>query len=419
MEWIDIDESLEEIQESVYSRLKAWKRKAAFSEDIMRYSQTVVRQFGECDTEAVIENGWQCGLGQMLNLEKEIICQAVPYMLTAYMYNYGRANVIFVKDFVKGRIERDPKTDFTQDELFGIRKLEENIQQSGIGELLRKKYSAEGGSRKSTLEKLSNQFVFSGVKLQPGMGRKDLESPLPLEKYILIEGYGEKQDLKAIQCNNHLINIIDKDEEDTPPIKERRESAILQVSADYSIDSIAIAALKKDLILLEKEMEQQEGEEANRRQKKLFRELYTEFLDLKKNIDSLKASIDELGKVFDKHAGKYSLPDLTPQRAQHKAFSHEIRYECFLNIFATWYHLWKEAEKSADMPWHPAYKVDPVLCVLLLKRTLYPKEEFAGFEEMIKESGEEAYECVDQIIEGQLGNGMFANSPLSALLEKH
>lgn len=418
MEWIDIDESLQKIQESVYSRLIAWAKKTSFSEDIMKYSQTVVRQFCENGAGDTIENGWQCGLGQMLDLREEVVCKTVPYMLTAYMYNYGLPRKDFVRAFVEDRTEHGKGTDFSQDELFGISILKKETKQLGIGNLLRGEYinSDAGGSYKTPLLHLSKLFSFSGVKLYWATGQ-NVAYPFEPQKYIIPKGYGGLNNLKAAQKDRRLIEIPGEKIKNRKAAEDEGKTGRTYYTQRFSIDSITISIIEEELDFFNAQMDKAEDETDIRRLKEGFRNLYAEFLYIKEGIGALKARVENLENDFDKCIRDYHLPNRSGKKA--RQFSSEMRYESILNIFAGWYHFWKEAEKKPKGSWHPEYRVDPVLCVLLLKRTLYPVEEAANFEKMIKEIGEKAYEYVDEITEGQFTDGMFANPSLFDLLEMH
>lgn len=428
MEWIDIDESLQKIQESVYGRLIAWATEKEETKEeekkVMQYSQTVVRQFCENGAGDAIENGWQCGLGRMLDLREEVVCKAVPYMLTAYMYNYGLPRKGFVRAFVKDRTEHGEGTDFSQDELFGISKLEKEAKQLGIGNLLRGKYidpnpkvgAGAGGSYKTPLLHLSKLFSFSGVELYWATGQ-NVAYPFEPQKYIIPKGYGGLNNLKAAQKDRCLIEIPEEKIKSRKAAEDEGKTGRIYYTQKFSIDSITISIIEEELDFFNAQMDKTEDKTDIRRLKEGFRNLYAEFLYIKEGIGTLKARVENLENDFDKCIRDYHLTNRSEKKA--RQFSSEMRYESILNIFAGWYHFWKEAEKKPKGSWHPEYRVDPVLCVLLLKRTLYPVEEAANFEKMIKEIGEKAYEYVDEIIEGQFTDGMFANPSLFDLLEMH
>lgn len=258
MEWIDIDESLQKIQESVYGRLIAWATEKEETKEeekkVMQYSQTVVRQFCENGAGDAIENGWQCGLGRMLDLREEVVCKAVPYMLTAYMYNYGLPRKGFVRAFVKDRTEHGEGTDFSQDELFGISKLEKEAKQLGIGNLLRGKYidpnpkvgAGAGGSYKTPLLHLSKLFSFSGVELYWATGQ-NVAYPFEPQKYIIPKGYGGLNNLKAAQKDRCLIEIPEEKIKNRKAAEDEGKTGRIYYTQEFSIDSITISIIEEEL----------------------------------------------------------------------------------------------------------------------------------------------------------------------------
>lgn len=340
------------------------------------------------------------------------------------MYNYGLPRKGFVRAFVKDRTEHGEGTDFSQDELFGISKLEKEAKQLGIGNLLRGKYidpnpkvgAGAGGSYKTPLLHLSKLFSFSGVELYWATGQ-NVAYPFEPQKYIIPKGYGGLNNLKAAQKDRCLIEIPEEKIKSRKAAEDEGKTGRIYYTQKFSIDSITISIIEEELDFFNAQMDKTEDKTDIRRLKEGFRNLYAEFLYIKEGIGTLKARVENLENDFDKCIRDYHLTNRSEKKA--RQFSSEMRYESILNIFAGWYHFWKEAEKKPKGSWHPEYRVDPVLCVLLLKRTLYPVEEAANFEKMIKEIGEKAYEYVDEIIEGQFTDGMFANPSLFDLLEMH
>lgn len=48
--------------------------------------------------------GWECGLYQVLDIRQSEVCEMLPLLLTAYMYNYVRKKVPFVQRFLKAEL---------------------------------------------------------------------------------------------------------------------------------------------------------------------------------------------------------------------------------------------------------------------------------------------------------------------------
>lgn len=114
--------------------------------------------------------GWECGLYQVLDIRNQEICEMLPLLLTAYMYNYVRKSIPFVQKFqksgfpIKWKIHPPlapnafyfgEKPDFDSCE----------ITDTGIGKLL----SGLGGATEQELRTYAKAFSFPRLKTVPLM----------------------------------------------------------------------------------------------------------------------------------------------------------------------------------------------------------------------------------------------------------
>lgn len=110
-------------------------------------------------------SGWECGLYQVLDIRQQRICEMLPCLLTAYMYNYVRKRVPFVQRFLNTKIPCTWKSsDFLSPSPYLIGKCPDNdsmrISDIGIGKLL----SELGGATETELKRYANAFSFPKVQ---------------------------------------------------------------------------------------------------------------------------------------------------------------------------------------------------------------------------------------------------------------
>ena len=130
--------------------------------------------------------GWECGLYQVLDISRREICEMLPILLTAYMYNYVRKKVPFVQRFLQTEVPSAWKSNcnFLNPNPYFIGKYpDENSSESadtGIGKLLFQQCDVSEGE----LKRYANTFVF------PALQEVKLTTPwsdgtLYVDKYIL------------------------------------------------------------------------------------------------------------------------------------------------------------------------------------------------------------------------------------------
>lgn len=89
---------------AITRRLGRWSRGRwldhtdLFAEILERFRREFIQDYA-LETNC-LEN-WECGLGQIVDLQDDNICSLLPYLLTAYIYNFADKNGSFVHNFLK------------------------------------------------------------------------------------------------------------------------------------------------------------------------------------------------------------------------------------------------------------------------------------------------------------------------------
>lgn len=80
--------------------------------------------------------GWECGLCQMIDITNKDVCELLPFLLTAYIYNFPKNQ--FVSCYLEVLKKRKKKYDYTDDWFCGldIPEFESDDEFQGIGKLL-------------------------------------------------------------------------------------------------------------------------------------------------------------------------------------------------------------------------------------------------------------------------------------------
>ena len=111
--------------------------------------------------------GWECGLYQVLDIRQREICEMLPCLLTAYMYNYVRKKIPFIQKFLQAEIPGTWKSsDFLSPNPYFIGKCIDtgknstHIKDIGIGKLL----TTLGGATELELKGYANAFSFPKVQ---------------------------------------------------------------------------------------------------------------------------------------------------------------------------------------------------------------------------------------------------------------
>lgn len=128
---------------------------------------------------------WECGLGQILGGLDDKAESVLPYILTAYMYNFADFNgsrfvSVFLENCEKYGINLN-KFDSLRDDFFGCTQPEQNQYPSqGIGCLITSQTPKNAGRFIRQLQKFANQFVLKDLAWMSTVGIGVLSHP----KYI-------------------------------------------------------------------------------------------------------------------------------------------------------------------------------------------------------------------------------------------
>lgn len=385
--------------QAISKRLLDWSKGKLLPVEMMRYSQKRVREFencqimGSCDT---ITKGWQCGLGQILDLDDEKIYKVLPYLLTAYMYNYGRPKNRFVSDYANYVIEKekDYEVCFSNDEYFGIKKIDtvKDFPYEGIGRLLAGAYKIDGSSAITPLQTLSERFVISNVTFTVFT-----TSPSKIrfrEPYIIPDGYGHQKDIEAAQKTGYKP-IEDPTEEEHSADEEdsTEEDGLDQQSVMNNGDGLSLYAPEINIVdqirwLFSVLRELPKVGKLTKEEKDAFCEVKEMYEDLRVELDRIKKLMDELNNQLQKFEEKgYRVKG----RSQKQTYSGddserepELRYMTLVKRFVIWYHIWRKAEREKTPGWKPHYRIDPIQCILLFAKTLWTPKAYTELKEAIE-----------------------------------
>ena len=119
--------------------------------------------------------GWMCGLGQILDIQQKHILEILPYILTAYLYNFCEEpqkgtrkweRTDFVKKFYRKQIEKlkgfeIKEPDKTNRFLFGFTDAPETFfYEAGIGKLLQGTFDTSSSKGTHRLNYFQNALFF-------------------------------------------------------------------------------------------------------------------------------------------------------------------------------------------------------------------------------------------------------------------
>ena len=158
---------------AIFERLMDWNSNSDNWLPADRYSAfaTLYREFQRLQLRSQLDfydelKGWECGLYQVLDISRREICEMLPILLTAYMYNYVRKKVPFVQRFLQTEVPSTWKSDcnFLNPNPYFIGKYpDENSSESvdtGIGKLLFQQCDVS----EAELEKYANTFTFPALQ---------------------------------------------------------------------------------------------------------------------------------------------------------------------------------------------------------------------------------------------------------------
>ncbi len=375
---------LEDISEPIKKRLLGWaQKKKSLPLKLMRYTQERIREFE--DVKVSDAKGWQCGLGQMLDLRNEVLYSVLPYALTAYMYHYGRPKNHFVSDYVDEVLSVDKDAVFSSDAYLGIGKMPKSLDRVnarlGIGMLLLRSYVVNSNGAKKPLEKLAECFAVSGVTLQVLPSTQKI---FEANYQIVPDEYGGKafkgrkeQIEKEIECMK--CSAVDESPEEDDDADTIGEFTYEQEAMDIREE---IERLSSDLESLS-----QIGH-PSKEQLKAFAKTENDLAILSVEVDAIKKRVEDLGeKCKELRQGAYSK---AKPHNEDPTLGYCPNYETFVRIFVAWYHIWSEAEKEEGASeWKPAYEIDPIQCTLLFARSFWDSKLYKEFKECVDKAAEQ------------------------------
>lgn len=160
----------QKITNSIYTRLIAWGNQEWLSQKTVAATAKCFSKFyKEVGKKGVIEKirGWDCALGQILDIDNAQIFSVLPYILTAYMYNFGEPfglrgkkgkNNRFVKRYTEPLLQT-MDLNYEDSTFFGASPLSKT-QVDGVGKLLAGEFNTDLTREKKRLELLAHNFVF-------------------------------------------------------------------------------------------------------------------------------------------------------------------------------------------------------------------------------------------------------------------
>ena len=116
--------------------------------------------------------GWECGLGQMLNTLDERIVAILPYLLTAYMYNFRGSK--YISDFITKTKPPTWKASLDDDSFLGICKNTQFVNAIGsssgsvygIGKFLSSTLPTGGQYADKVVDDIAHLFFFPAVSIE-------------------------------------------------------------------------------------------------------------------------------------------------------------------------------------------------------------------------------------------------------------
>lgn len=193
-----------QITASIYGRLRDWNNYEWLEEDddgkaegktkpekLKSCFEKFYRYIGKKNIPQGIKN-WECGLGQILGGLDDNAESVLPYILTAYMYNFADYNGSkFVTAFFEGCEDYGinlNKLDSLRDDFFGCTQPKENKYPSkGIGYLLTSRTPKNAGRFNEQLKKFANRFVLKDLAWMSTMKIDDLSHPRDIDADTLCE----------------------------------------------------------------------------------------------------------------------------------------------------------------------------------------------------------------------------------------
>ena len=161
---------------AIKERLQAWGEDSEWlPPDVATNIQLLIKRcYYYYGKRTVTEMGllnWECGLGQMLNTRDERIVAILPYLLTAYMFNFRSAK--YITSFIEKRLPSSWKASLDDNHFLGISKdpsITDTISGStptyGIGKFFSGMVQTHGKSDDKAINDISNLFFFPPVTIE-------------------------------------------------------------------------------------------------------------------------------------------------------------------------------------------------------------------------------------------------------------
>jgi len=132
------------------------------------------RYIGKRELDSLEVNGWECGLGQILDLNDPSIREVLPYLLTAYIYNFAVSkNEKYIRGFAK-RVPQSQRT-YKDDYFFGVKYFIEAKCSYGLGKFLCGDVLPDNPKVQEEIKNFSERFAFPDtikMTLLTGLGVK-------------------------------------------------------------------------------------------------------------------------------------------------------------------------------------------------------------------------------------------------------
>lgn len=137
------EEKRESAHIAIQGRLRSWSERTWIqnTDSFFRVLERFRREYIQNDSfEMKCLEYWECGLGQILDLHEKEICSLLPYLLTAYVYNFPHKNNKFVLDFLeivkKNKIDKEFDWSARREEDFQRDLIQKDEYYYAIGKLL-------------------------------------------------------------------------------------------------------------------------------------------------------------------------------------------------------------------------------------------------------------------------------------------
>lgn len=235
--------------DSIQNKLSKW---AASEDESLYHQNNYGKELQECisafykkfEEDTILDeleenfSGWECGLCQMIDITNKNVCELLPFLLTAYIYNFPKNQ--FVSSYLKSLKENNKKYSYTDDWFCGLEipEAENDNEFVGIGKLLNQQMR-KSERNKEQLSRLKDRFHFpQTVHSFYGRDESKLESSDSVNSkryYIMPEIEAEKQQ-KYLERYYKKVKKIAKGQLYAPMNRTFRNT---KYSLDFIIDIFA------------------------------------------------------------------------------------------------------------------------------------------------------------------------------------